>query len=133
MLTVCLFSGLSIFDSVERFDPISSTWILMPPMQTKRCRLGVAALKGKIYVVGGYDGNSFLQTAEVWDGTEWKYIASMNVARSRVSLIANGGLLYAIGKYDFTYIHRSTVFRVSYQHFLRWVRRGIKFKFHGSV
>lgn len=36
-------------------------------MLSKRCRLGVAALNGKIYAVGGYDGSSFLKSVEIFD------------------------------------------------------------------
>ena len=93
--------GLSIFDSVERYDFQTGKWTQMPSMQRKRCRLGVATLNGKIYICGGYDGSTFLQTAEVFDPEtgKWSYIASMNVMRSRVALVTNGGLLYAIGGY----------------------------------
>ncbi len=33
-------------------------------MLTKRCRLGVAALNGRLYACGGYDGSVFLKTTE---------------------------------------------------------------------
>ena len=71
-------------------------------MLTKRCRLGVAALGGKLYVAGGYDGTSFLRSVECFDPitNRWCQLAQMNVKRSRVSLVTNGGRLYAIGGYD---------------------------------
>ena len=48
--------GLSIFDSVERYDPASDTWTKVKPMLSRRCRLGVATLNGRLYACGGYDG-----------------------------------------------------------------------------
>jgi kelch-like protein 18 len=36
-------------------------------MLSKRCRLGVATLNGKIYACGGYDGSSFLRSVECFD------------------------------------------------------------------
>lgn len=71
-------------------------------MTSRRCRLGVATLNGKLYACGGYDGSSFLRSVEVYDPSldSWKQIASMNVKRSRVALTANKGKLYAIGGYD---------------------------------
>ena len=41
-------------------------------MLSKRCRLGVASLAGKIYACGGYDGSSFLRSVEVFDPVENK-------------------------------------------------------------
>lgn len=42
--------GLSIFDSVERYDPMNDSWTKVKPMLNKRCRLGAATLGGKLYV-----------------------------------------------------------------------------------
>ena len=55
-----------------------------------------------LFVCGGYDGSTFLQTAEVFDPQtqKWSFIAPMNCMRSRVALVANFGKLYAIGGYD---------------------------------
>ena len=81
---------------------ITSQWSMVAPMLTKRCRLGVAALNGKLYAAGGYDGNVFLKSVEQYDPTnnKWSYVPPMNVKRSRVALVANCGKLYAIGGYD---------------------------------
>lgn len=43
--------GLSIFDSVERYDPKSNTWTKVTPMLNRRCRLGVATLNGMNIIV----------------------------------------------------------------------------------
>lgn len=71
-------------------------------MTSRRCRLGVATLNGKLFACGGYDGTSFLRSVEVYDPTTdmWKTITPMNVKRSRVALTANMGKLFAIGGYD---------------------------------
>lgn len=71
-------------------------------MLSRRCRLGVATLNGRLFACGGYDGSSFLRSVEVYDPNydEWKTVAPMNVKRSRVALTANMGKLYAIGGYD---------------------------------
>lgn len=71
-------------------------------MLSKRCRLGVASLNGKLYAAGGYDGNVFLKQVECYDPNtdSWCFVAPMNVKRSRVALVTNCGKLYAIGGYD---------------------------------
>lgn len=86
-------------------------------MSTRRCRLGVATLGGRLCELckivtistvcsnlrnsisdacGGYDGSSFLRSVEVYDANldTWKQVAPMNVKRSRVALTANMGKLY---------------------------------------
>lgn len=40
--------GLSIFDSVERYDPKLNVWSKVTPMLNRRCRLGVATLNGNV-------------------------------------------------------------------------------------
>ena len=57
---------------------------MLPPMKSKRCRLGVASLNGKVYAVGGYDGCVFLRTVERYDPDtqKWETVAPMNVSGS---------------------------------------------------
>ncbi len=43
-------------------------------MLSKRCRLGVATLNGKIYACGGYDGSSFLRSVECFDPVTNKWV-----------------------------------------------------------
>lgn len=54
---------------VERYDPLKCVWTAVTPMLTKRCRLGVTTLNDKVYVCGGYDGATFLQSVEMYDPT----------------------------------------------------------------
>ncbi len=65
-------NGLSIFESVERMDLGRGEWREALPMLSKRCRLGVAALGGRIYACGGYDGSLFLKSVECFDPRENK-------------------------------------------------------------
>lgn len=73
-------------------------------MKTKRCRLGLSGLNGKLYAAGGYDSAQFLSSVERYDPikNEWEYVASMNVKRSRMALVTCNTKLYAIGGYDGT-------------------------------
>jgi len=89
---------------VEVYSIVTGLWTNSTPMLSKRCRLGVASLHGRIYVAGGYDGNVFLRTVECYDPDtdRWSRVAPMNIKRSRVALTTSGGKLYAIGGYDGT-------------------------------
>lgn len=40
---------MSIFNSAECFDPETERWIAVKPMLNRRCRLGAAAVNGKMY------------------------------------------------------------------------------------
>lgn len=46
--------GMSIFDSVERYDPETGVWKTVKSMQNRRCRLGATSFNGKLYACGGY-------------------------------------------------------------------------------
>ena len=56
-----------------------SGWSHIPPMDISRTYLGVAALGGKLYAVGGRDGSTYLKSAEVYDPIDnsWNLIAPM--------------------------------------------------------
>ena len=75
-----------------------SGWSNIAPMDVSRAGLGVAALGGKLYAVGGADAYG---SAEVYDPSDnsWTYIASMGVSRQDVGVAALGGKLYAVGGY----------------------------------
>ena len=53
--------------SVDIYDPIKSEWSLGPQMEARRSTLGAAVLNGRLYAVGGFDGSTGLNTAEVFN------------------------------------------------------------------
>uniref|UniRef100_A0A5K3FA46 BTB domain-containing protein n=2 Tax=Mesocestoides corti TaxID=53468 RepID=A0A5K3FA46_MESCO len=123
-------NGLPIFDSVECYhrrghhtvapsdtstvSPVTwswgRVWRQVAPMLHRRCRHGVAVLRGRIFAAGGYNGCYFLRSVEVYEPAppvhsdtglgQWSEVAGMANPRSRVSLAASGGRLYAIGGFD---------------------------------
>lgn len=46
-------NGVTIFNSMERFNPKLDQWENMAPMPTARCRHSAVVFQGKIYVAGG--------------------------------------------------------------------------------
>ena len=42
-------NGLSIFSTVECYNPQDRTWSAVAPMHSRRCRAGVATLNSKLY------------------------------------------------------------------------------------
>lgn len=67
-------------------------------MEARRSTLGVAVLNNNIYAVGGFDGSTGLNTAEVFDlaTQKWRSIASMSTRRSSVGVGVLSGFLYAV-------------------------------------
>lgn len=72
------------------------------PMLNKRAAHAAAALDGRIYVCGGYDGHGVHDSAECYDSVskEWKMIAPMKYPRLNFLLIEFDYRLYAIGGND---------------------------------
>ena len=74
----------------------------MPMMRKKRSDFGAAVVGGKIYVVGGFDGTTPTNTAEMFCpiSRKWTSLPSMRLPRSGVKAVAINGLLYVVGGWD---------------------------------
>ncbi|KAI4833333.1 hypothetical protein KUCAC02_016241, partial [Chaenocephalus aceratus] len=60
-------------DCVERYDPQTDVWTAVAPMSISRDAVGVCLLGDRLYAVGGYDGQVYLNTVEAYDPqtNEW--------------------------------------------------------------
>ncbi|CAH8547381.1 unnamed protein product [Schistosoma rodhaini] len=87
---------------VEIYHPSLGRWELSESMISKRSRIGVVALKGLLYAIGGFDGNSRLRTTEVYNPKtgKWATVASMICRRSAAGAAAYDGCLYVCGGFD---------------------------------
>jgi hypothetical protein len=70
-------------------------------MSTARWGLAAAAVDGKIYAIGGWDGG-YLRTVEEYDPKtdKWRMLAAMPTARAYLAAAAVDGKIYAIGGHD---------------------------------
>ena len=57
-------NGLQTLNTVDCFDPVTNSWLTVPPMCSYRHGVGVATLCGPLYAVGGHDGWSYLSSVE---------------------------------------------------------------------
>ena len=77
--------------TVEIYDASTNMWTTGPSMPTARMGLGVVALNGKIYAVGGADlgTNTFYNKLEIYDpGTNtWTTGPNMPTAKNYVSVV----------------------------------------------
>lgn len=64
--------------------------------------MGAAALNDKLYVCGGYDGVTSLNTVECYqpDKDCWTLVTSMVKHRSAGGVLAFDGYVYALGGHD---------------------------------
>ena len=69
--------------STEVFEPQTNAWTPLAPMSTARSLFAMAAVQGKLYAVGGYDGTSTLASAEAFDPQQnrWEAVAPMATGR----------------------------------------------------
>jgi N-acetylneuraminic acid mutarotase len=58
--------GDPFLSTVEEYDPATDTWIKKADMPTARS-CSTSVVNGKIYAIGGYDGNRILSTVEEYD------------------------------------------------------------------
>lgn len=97
-----LTSSGDSMSTVECYDPITNIWNSAEDMKTVRSRVGVAVLNGRLYAIGGFDGEERLSTVEVFHqgNKKWKKVASMNCKRSALGAVAINRKLYVCGGYD---------------------------------
>jgi kelch-like protein 17 (actinfilin)/kelch-like protein 20 len=71
--------------SVERYDPAKNAWEAAEPMSMARSAPAAAVSDGKLYVMGGYDGQNRLSSVEQYNPAkdEWVTMASMALITER--------------------------------------------------
>ncbi|XP_008987816.2 kelch-like protein 4 [Callithrix jacchus] len=76
-------------DCVERYDPKSDSWSTVAPLRVPRDAVAVCPLGEKLYVVGGYDGHTYLNTVESYDAQrdEWKEEVPVNIGRAGACVV----------------------------------------------
>ncbi len=92
-----------------QLEPDRGTWRTAAPAPTKRTEVAVAALDGKIYVIGGFEkpslGNvlnfAITSSVEMYDPAtdRWTSKAPLPVGLHHVGIGVAGGRLYVIGGY----------------------------------
>lgn len=90
------YDRIECLKTVELYLPEVNTWRAMPAMREARGRFQIAVVNGKVYAVGGSNGNCELDTVEMLEpGAEkWTKVTRLPLARS------NSGMLLYIGLID---------------------------------
>jgi N-acetylneuraminic acid mutarotase len=110
---IYVFGGLQVLDidapvlaTVEIYDPATDSWATRVNMPTPRAALGVAAVNGFIYTVGGLNyalGLLGSDIVERYDPAQdsWSTSTSMPTPRLGLALSEADGALYATGGVGF--------------------------------
>ncbi|KAG7483625.1 hypothetical protein MATL_G00040330 [Megalops atlanticus] len=74
-------------------------WVRVACLNKGRWRHKMAALQGKLYVVGGYNGQERLSSVECYSSydNEWEAVAPLLLPVSSAALVGCAGKLYVIG------------------------------------
>lgn len=72
-----VFSSSAFVVSAYRYDPQTDVWTAVAPMSISRDAVGVCLLGDRLYAVGGYDGQVYLNTVEAYDPqtNEWTQVS----------------------------------------------------------
>lgn len=87
---------------VEIYDARTRAWTRMNSLPTSRAYATACVCNGKVYVIGGYDGNDYLSSMAVYDTTTdtWEERAPMYDNRCYISATEMNGKIYSVGGYD---------------------------------
>ncbi|MFQ5551501.1 MAG: carboxypeptidase regulatory-like domain-containing protein, partial [Gemmatimonadales bacterium] len=93
--------GAAAETAVERYDPSTDSWTTVAPLPAGVNHAGLAAVGGKLYLVGGYGGATFTGTdiVRIYDPATdgWTMGASLPSARGALAVAVLDGKIHAIG------------------------------------
>lgn len=69
---------------MHRYNTLTNQWTTLSPMNTPRAWFGVTVFDGRVFVIGGFDGNTRLRNAEAYDPEtdRWCYLSNMTISRA---------------------------------------------------
>jgi N-acetylneuraminic acid mutarotase len=94
-------SGWSSAWSFTTIAAAASPWVTKTPMPTAKIYMGIAVLNNKIYLIGGYNGTSYIATVEMYDPSidKWSTMPDMPMSRAPAAAVYNNKI-YVIGGGD---------------------------------
>ncbi len=119
------YDGREEFATVEEYDPamddgMHKPWTARSPMVMRRGGLGVAAIAGSLYAIGG-GWNSYLAYNERYDATtdKWSTIESPVFGQWRnLSVVATDTKVYAMGGWNGEYLSVNEEYQALFTYYL---------------
>ena len=111
--------------SCSVYDPIDTSWDFIAPLDISKQGLGLSALGGKLYAVGGWTKSTILaefsrttNTVQRYDPSSniWENVAPLDCSRGGLSVATVGQSLYAIGGEDVSGSHLNSMEIYNIQH-----------------
>lgn len=97
------YTGVSLY--VESGTPGLPTWSTISPMLVPRAELAAAAVNGKVYAIGGWNGQYLASVEEYSPETEtWSYRTPMLTARKEMEAAVVGQTVYVFGGSNGSYL-----------------------------
>ena len=86
-------------NTAEVMDVATQEWRNIADMNTRRRGVGAGVLNGKVFAVGGHDGERCLSSVECYDPEEdtWSHVGNLTVARYAAGVCVLDGFLYCVG------------------------------------
>ena len=100
-----IYDQIEVLDLESKLDLDSETWKTCPiKLNRKRCRHCAIVYNEKLFIIGGYDGKSFLDNFEVFNQTTKQFTEiikiTLKVPRSRLSCCISSNRIYIFGGFD---------------------------------
>ena len=96
--------GITAERTATLFDIKLGTTLPLPSLLEDRAWHGTITLKGLVCIAGGEIHRTYMKSAEVFDGANWKRIAEMTIGRYNLTLSTYKALIYAFGGSEQTYL-----------------------------
>ncbi|MDR2700186.1 MAG: hypothetical protein LBC12_05190 [Nitrososphaerota archaeon] len=96
----CLF--VTAFNSVSASELVENSWTTKTPMSQARSGLGVVAVDGQIYAIGGFGVNGYTGINERYDTKidAWITLKPMSTPRGYFAIVTHQSKIYCIGGID---------------------------------
>ncbi len=86
---------------VEAYHPVSNTWTTLAPLPAPRFAYAIAVHQNRVYVLGGWDGQRYVDTVFVYDvaANRWTTCTPLPLARGFSAAAILNDALYVVGGY----------------------------------
>ncbi|CAF0817955.1 unnamed protein product [Didymodactylos carnosus] len=93
-------------ERVEKWNPRTNEWTQLQSLTKRRRYAAAAAIGKKLFVIGGYDGRTRMNSVECLDlnqeNSTWQPVASLSYKRALPGVCTHQNMIYCAGGFDGT-------------------------------